>query len=139
MINLIGNILACSLLLLVFASVSYSSYTGLQQVYYRNLFSLNIELVRIADRSGLMNGSEVSVYWTFNWVNEAAFEKARPQLTANILKNQNIIWKLTASLTYAANVSIEHNQFNKILTQPTHPLNNALVRNENAERYYNTI
>lgn len=58
----------------------------------------NEHMIHIADRLGLMVWSEIPVYWTIDWENEATFENARSQLVSNILRDQNrpsvIIWSL---------------------------------------------
>ena len=58
----------------------------------------NEDMIRIAERKGIMVWSEIPVYWTIDWKNEETFENARNQLTENILRDRNraniIIWSL---------------------------------------------
>jgi beta-glucuronidase len=55
-------------------------------------------MTREADRLGILVWSEVPVYWTILWENQATFENARQQLTENILRDRNrasiILWSV---------------------------------------------
>ena len=54
--------------------------------------------VRLAERMGLLLWSEIPVYWTIDWKNNATYENARRQLTDMIRRDQNraniIIWSI---------------------------------------------
>jgi beta-glucuronidase len=58
----------------------------------------NEDMTRLADQMGIMVWSEVPVYWTIDWTNEATYQNAKEQLTDNIRRDQNrasiIIWSL---------------------------------------------
>jgi beta-glucuronidase len=55
-------------------------------------------MTRLADEMGIMVWSEVPVYWTIDWTNEATYENAQSQLSYNINRDANrasiIIWSL---------------------------------------------
>ncbi len=57
------------------------------------------DMVRLAEKKGIMVWSEIPVYWTIDWENEETFQNARNQLTENILRDRNranvIIWSLS--------------------------------------------
>ena len=54
--------------------------------------------IRLAERMGLLLWSEIPVYWTIDWKNNATYENARRQLTDMIRRDQNraniIIWSI---------------------------------------------
>ncbi|MBO1256860.1 beta-glucuronidase [Alteromonas sp. 5E99-2] len=54
--------------------------------------------VRIAEELGLLVWSEIPVYWTINWTNEATYKKAEQQLTEMIVRDRNraavVIWSI---------------------------------------------
>jgi beta-glucuronidase len=58
----------------------------------------NEDMVRLADQMGLLVWSEIPVYWTINWKNEATYQNAEAQLSAMIERDKNraavIIWSL---------------------------------------------
>ena len=58
----------------------------------------NEAMTRLADQIGLLVWSEIPVYWTINWTNEATFQNAEQQLTDEINRDANrasiIIWSL---------------------------------------------
>lgn len=58
----------------------------------------NEDMTRLADELGLLVWSEVPVYWTIDWENEATFKNAQSQLTDAIERDANraciIIWSL---------------------------------------------
>ena len=55
-------------------------------------------MTRLADEMGILVWSEVPVYWTIDWTNEATFQNAQNQLSDNIQRDANrasiIIWSL---------------------------------------------
>ena len=55
-------------------------------------------MTRLADEMGIFVWSEVPVYWTIDWTNEATFQNAQSQLSDNIQRDANrasiIIWSL---------------------------------------------
>jgi beta-glucuronidase len=56
------------------------------------------DMVRLADKKGILVWSEIPVYWTIDWENEGTYQNAQNQLTENILRDKNraaiIIWSL---------------------------------------------
>jgi beta-glucuronidase len=58
----------------------------------------NENMVRMADRMGLMVWSEVPVYWTINWENPATLANAQNQITESITRDKNraavVIWSV---------------------------------------------
>ena len=58
----------------------------------------NENMTRMADEMGMMVWSEVPVYWTIQWENEATYNNARQQLTDMITRDKNrasiIIWSM---------------------------------------------
>ena len=59
----------------------------------------NEQMVREADRMGLMVWSEVPVYWTILWENPETLENARRQLTEMITRDRNrasvVLWSVS--------------------------------------------
>jgi len=49
----------------------------------------NENMVRMADRMGLMVWSEVPVYWTIDWENEQTLANAKQQITESITRDKN--------------------------------------------------
>jgi beta-glucuronidase len=58
----------------------------------------NENMLRMADRMGLMVWSEIPVYWTIDWKNPATLANAQNQLTENITRDKNraaiVIWSV---------------------------------------------
>lgn len=58
----------------------------------------NENMLRMADRMGLLVWSEIPVYWLIDWENPATLANARNQLTENITRDKNraaiIIWSV---------------------------------------------
>jgi beta-glucuronidase len=56
------------------------------------------DMIRIAEKKGILIWSEIPVYWTIDWENEDTYQNAQNQLTENILRDQNraaiIVWSL---------------------------------------------
>jgi beta-glucuronidase len=56
-------------------------------------------MTREADRLGLLVWSEVPVYWTIDWENQATFQNAYQQLSENITRDKNrasiILWSVS--------------------------------------------
>ena len=72
-------------------------------------------MVREADRMGIMVWSEIPVYWTIQWENQATLENARNQLSEMIARDKNraavVIWSMAnetplsdARLTFLRNL-----------------------------------
>ena len=64
------------------------------------------EMVREAERMGIMVWSEIPVYWTIDWTNPATFENAKQQLTDMIRRDHNranvIIWSIANETPHSA-------------------------------------
>lgn len=58
----------------------------------------NENMLRMADRMGLMVWSEIPVYWLIDWKNPATLRNAQAQLTENITRDRNrasiVIWSV---------------------------------------------
>lgn len=58
----------------------------------------NENMIRQAEKMGIMVWSEIPVYWTIDWENEATFKNAEAQLTDMITRDKNranvIIWSV---------------------------------------------
>lgn len=58
----------------------------------------NEEMVRMAEKMGLLVWSEIPVYWTINWTNPDTYQNAETQLTDMIVRDKNrcniIIWSI---------------------------------------------
>lgn len=58
----------------------------------------NEDMVRAAERMGLMVWSEIPVYWTIQWKNAETYQNAENQLVDNITRDKNrtniIIWSI---------------------------------------------
>ena len=64
------------------------------------------EMVREAERMGILVWSEIPVYWTIAWMNPKTFENARQQLTDMISRDHNranvIIWSIANETPHSA-------------------------------------
>ena len=64
------------------------------------------EMVREAERMGILVWSEIPVYWTIAWKNAKTFENARQQLTDMISRDHNranvIIWSIANETPHSA-------------------------------------
>ena len=96
----------------------------------------NEDMVRLADRMGLLVWSEIPVYWTINWKNEATYQNAEAQLAAMIGRDKNraavIIW----SLANETPVSEERNQFLARLAKKARELDNTRLLSAAMEKHY---
>ena len=96
----------------------------------------NEDMVRLADQMGLLVWSEIPVYWTINWTNEATYQNAEAQLSAMIERDKNraaiIIW----SLANETPVSEARNQFLGRLAQKARALDNTRLLSAAMEKHY---
>ncbi len=94
------------------------------------------DMVRIAEKKGIMVWSEIPVYWTIDFENEATFNNAANQLIENILRDRNraniIIW----SLANETPVSEQRNLFIKRLAEITRQLDNTRLISAALEKHY---
>ena len=58
----------------------------------------NEDIVRLADKMGILVWAEVPVYWTIDWTNEKTYKNAENQLSEVVLRDKNrpsvIIWSI---------------------------------------------
>ncbi len=98
----------------------------------------NEDMVRLADQMGLLVWSEIPVYWTINWSNEATYQNAEAQLTAMIERDKNraavIIW----SLANETPVSDARNKFLTRLATKARSLDNSRLLSAAMEKHYRT-
>lgn len=96
----------------------------------------NEDMVRLADEMGLLVWSEIPVYWTINWKNEATYQNAEDQLTAMIARDKNraavIIW----SLANETPVSEARNRFLARLAKKARALDNSRLLSAAMEKHY---
>jgi beta-glucuronidase len=82
----------------------------------------NEEMVRLADRKGIMVWAETPVYWTIQWENSETYKNAEAQLSAVIYRDRNrasvIIW----SMANETPVSEARNLFLTKLSETTRKL-----------------
>jgi beta-glucuronidase len=66
----------------------------------------NEQMIRQAERMGLMVWSEIPVYWTIQWGNPETYKNAEAQLTDNITRDKNrtniIIWSIANETPHGA-------------------------------------
>ena len=83
------------------------------------------QMVREAERMGILVWSEIPVYWTIAWKNPKTLENARRQLTDMILRDQNraniIIWSIANETPH----SPERDQFLGTLAKHARSLDNT--------------
>ncbi len=98
----------------------------------------NEDMVRLADQMGLLVWSEIPVYWTINWTNEATYHNAEAQLSAMIERDKNraavIIW----SLANETPVSEARNKFLARLAAKARSLDNTRLLSAALEKHYRT-
>lgn len=96
----------------------------------------NEHIVRLADELGLLVWSEIPVYWTINWTNEATYQNAEDQLSAMINRDKNraaiIIW----SLANETPVSEARNRFLGRLAKTARQLDSSRLLSAAMEKHY---
>lgn len=96
----------------------------------------NEDMVRIAERMGILVWSEIPVYWTIEWENEETFQNARRQLEENILRDRNranlIIW----SLSNETPVNSARTEFLKKLALVARELDGTRLLSSAMEKHY---
>ena len=85
----------------------------------------NENIIRTADKMGLMVWEEIPVYWTVEFTREATYQNAEDQLTAAVTRDKNraciIIW----SMANETPISDARNTFIKNLVDHTKSLDNT--------------
>lgn len=96
----------------------------------------NEDMVRLAEKMGLLVWSEIPVYWTINWSNESTYQNAEAQLSAMIERDKNraavIIW----SLANETPVSDARNKFLARLADKARSLDNSRLLSAALEKHY---
>jgi beta-glucuronidase len=94
------------------------------------------DMIRIAEKKGVLVWSEVPVYWTIDWKNEATYNNAENQLCENILRDRNrasiIIW----SLANETPVIPERTEFLRKLAEKAKSLDNSRLLSAAMEKHY---
>ena len=75
----------------------------------------NEDMIRLADRMGLLVWEEVPVYWDIDWKNAATLELAKSQLHDVILRDQNRASVALWSMSNETPISPERTEFLKAL------------------------
>lgn len=95
----------------------------------------NEYMIRTAEAMGLMVWSEIPVYWTISWDNEATFHNAHEQLKAMIHRDKNranvIIW----SMANETPVSEARTRFLTSLIETTRALDDARLISAALEKH----
>ncbi|MCR4852818.1 MAG: beta-glucuronidase, partial [Prevotella sp.] len=77
--------------------ISWAKFMGCNMLRLAH-YPHNEQMVRMAEREGIMLWSEVPVYWTIDWNNQETYNNAARQLRDNILRDHNrcaiIIWSV---------------------------------------------
>ena len=85
----------------------------------------NENMIREAERMGIMVWSEIPCYWTIAWKNPQTYANAQQQVTDMILRDHNraniIIWSIANETPHSA----ERDQFLGRLAQYTHSLDST--------------
>jgi len=98
----------------------------------------NEEMIRLADRMGLLVWEEVPVYWDVVWQNPATIENAKAQLRDVIARDQNRAAVALWSMSNETPISLERTAFLKTLAEyarqldSTRLITSALNRVEHA-------
>jgi beta-glucuronidase len=77
----------------------------------------NEEMVRLADRLGLLVWEEVPVYWDIEWQNSATLENAKAQLRDVVARDQNRAAVALWSMSNETPISPDRNAFLKTLAE----------------------
>jgi beta-glucuronidase len=98
----------------------------------------NEEMIRLADRMGLLVWEEVPAYWDIDWKNPATLENAKAQLRDVIARDQNRAAVAMWSMSNETPISPERTAFLKTLAEyarqldSTRLITSALNRTEHA-------
>ena len=101
----------------------------------------NEDMVRLADRMGLLLWEEIPVYWDIQWQNPATLENARAQLHDEIMRDQNRASIVLWSMSNETPISPERTEFLKQLVaearqlDSTRLITSALNRVERADPF----
>jgi beta-glucuronidase len=95
----------------------------------------NENMTRLADEMGIMVWSEVPVYWTIQWQNEATFRNANAQLTDMITRDKNRASIIVWSMANETPVSESRTEFLKKMIQTTKQLDKIRLVSAALERH----
>lgn len=105
----------------------------------------NENMIRAADSLGILVWSEIPVYWTIDFKNEAVYDKAQQQLTEMITRDRNrasvIIWSVGNETPVSpARTNFMHNLITKARElDPTRMVSAALEVNYNSGKSVNLV
>ncbi|KAF1685270.1 beta-glucuronidase [Pseudoxanthomonas broegbernensis] len=96
----------------------------------------NEHIVRLADEMGLLAWSEIPVYWTIDWTNEATYRNAQDQLAAMIGRDANRASVVVWSLANETPVSEARNRFLSRLVAKARALDDTRLLSAAMEKHY---
>ena len=99
----------------------------------------NEDMVRMAEKMGILVWSEIPVYWNINWKNGSSYLNAQQQLEENMLRDRNraniIIW----SLANETPVSGSRNDFLRKLAEFARSIDNTRLLSAAMEKHYKSV
>lgn len=95
----------------------------------------NENMTRVADELGIMVWSEVPVYWTIQWTNEATYENAKNQVTEMITRDKNRASVIVWSMANETPVSPQRTEFLKKQIETTRSLDPVRLVSAAMERH----
>ncbi|UWX03925.1 hypothetical protein H1235_16150 [Pseudoxanthomonas sp. NC8] len=96
----------------------------------------NEHMTRLADEMGLLVWSEIPVYWTIDWTNEATYRNAEAQLQAMIGRDHNRASVIVWSLANETPVSEARNRFLSRLAARARALDDSRLLSAAMEKHY---
>lgn len=95
----------------------------------------NENMARVADEMGIMVWSEVPVYWTIQWTNEATYENARNQVIDMVTRDKNRASVIVWSMANETPVSLERTEFLKKQIETTRSIDPVRLISAAMERH----
>ncbi|MFA9392929.1 MAG: glycoside hydrolase family 2 protein [Prolixibacteraceae bacterium] len=95
----------------------------------------NENMARVADEMGIMVWSEVPVYWTIQWTNEATYNNAKNQVTDMVTRDKNRASVIVWSMANETPVSVERTDFLKKQIETTRSLDPVRLVSAAMERH----
>jgi beta-glucuronidase len=96
----------------------------------------NENMVKEADRLGIMVWSEIPVYWTIKWENEHTYNNALRQLTDMIARDMNRASVICWSVSNETPLSVPRLEFLKGLIRQARKMDSARLLTAAMERHY---
>jgi beta-glucuronidase len=96
----------------------------------------NEQMVREADRLGIMVWSEIPVYWTILWENPATLENAKTQLSEMIARDKNRAAVLIWSMANETPINSARVTFLRALVKQARSLDSTRLISAAMERHY---